>query len=73
METNNNASISQSPVAKKKWETPRIIHISTNEVQSGRASSFREGSFASTGSGYYVNPQFPSVKFINDPINFYAS
>jgi hypothetical protein len=34
-----------NPIAKKKWETPQLVFISSGEAQGGLASTAREGSF----------------------------
>jgi hypothetical protein len=49
-----NPPTNETPIAKKKWETPQLIFICSGDVQSGVYTGLREGSFHATPSGYSV-------------------
>jgi hypothetical protein len=64
-----NTTTNETPIAKKKWETPQLIFISSGDVQGGGTLTYiREGSFIPTGKGLYhvVNRGGTYSDFVRD-------
>jgi hypothetical protein len=50
--TNQNTPTNETSIVKKKWETPKLVFISSGEVQGGQRTHYREQSFHATPNGY---------------------
>jgi hypothetical protein len=50
--TDQNTPTNETPIAKKKWETPHLVFISSGDVQGGQRNAYREQSFHATPNGY---------------------